>query len=152
MLYNVRYEIASSEMMEQNLDVLQSLIYQEFKKNDPYATGEIQIRQAEDALSKCKQLNLTSFQIQVILGFSDCDGEGMVKYAEFAKICSEYIRESYTFERQIKKDMLLKQSVKEEPEKMIHPASQNLDHIELFRTFKKYDRNMNGTLDFTEYT
>lgn len=24
--------------------------------------------------------------------------------------------------------------------------------MELFRTFKKYDRNMNGTLDFTEYT
>lgn len=23
--------------------------------------------------------------------------------------------------------------------------------MELFRTFKKYDRNMNGTLDFTEY-
>lgn len=44
MLYNVRYEIASSEMMEQNLDTLQSLIYQEFKKDDPYGTGEIQIR------------------------------------------------------------------------------------------------------------
>ena len=42
--------------------------------------------------------------------------------------------------------------MKEEPQAMIHPASQNLDHIELFRTFKKYDRNMNGTLDFTEYT
>jgi Ca2+-binding EF-hand superfamily protein len=24
--------------------------------------------------------------------------------------------------------------------------------MELFRTFKKFDRNMNGTLDFTEYT
>ena len=24
--------------------------------------------------------------------------------------------------------------------------------MELFRTFKKYDRNMNGTLDFAEYT
>jgi len=27
-----------------------------------------------------------------------------------------------------------------------------MDKIELFRTFKKYDRNMNGTLDFSEYT
>ena len=35
---------------------------------------------------------------------------------------------------------------------MSHPASLNLDKIELFRTFKKYDRNMNGTLDFAEYT
>ena len=27
-----------------------------------------------------------------------------------------------------------------------------MDQMELFRTFKKYDRNMNGTLDFKEYT
>ena len=40
----------------------------------------------------------------------------------------------------------------DDPEAQQHPAAQNLDHIELFRTFKKYDRNMNGTLDFTEYT
>ena len=36
--------------------------------------------------------------------------------------------------------------------KIEHPAAKDLDHIELFRTFKKYDRNMNGTLDFAEYT
>ena len=54
MLYNVRYEIASSEMMEQNLDTLEALIYREFKKDDPEGNLEIQIRQAEDALSRCK--------------------------------------------------------------------------------------------------
>ena len=36
--------------------------------------------------------------------------------------------------------------------KPTHPVADKLDKIELFRTFKKYDRNMNGTLDFTEYT
>jgi Ca2+-binding EF-hand superfamily protein len=28
----------------------------------------------------------------------------------------------------------------------------DLDEMELFRTFKKYDRNMNGTLSFSEYS
>lgn len=32
-----------------------------------------------------------------------------------------------------------------------HQSVQNLDEMELFRTFKKYDRNMNGTLEFSEY-
>jgi hypothetical protein len=32
-----------------------------------------------------------------------------------------------------------------------HKAVQELDEMELFRTFKKYDRNMNGTLEFSEY-
>jgi hypothetical protein len=33
-----------------------------------------------------------------------------------------------------------------------HAVNKDLDAMELFRTFKKYDRNMNGTLDFSEYT
>ena len=33
-----------------------------------------------------------------------------------------------------------------------HPQVQKIDEIELFRTFKKYDRNMNGTLELPEYT
>lgn len=35
---------------------------------------------------------------------------------------------------------------------VVHPVNESLDAMELFRTFKKYDRNMNGTLDFSEYT
>jgi len=42
--------------------------------------------------------------------------------------------------------------IKKEGEKVVHPASENLDVLELFRTFKKYDRNMNGLLEFSEYT
>ena len=34
----------------------------------------------------------------------------------------------------------------------IHQSLEKLDEIEMFRTFKKYDRNMNGTLEFPEYT
>jgi len=33
-----------------------------------------------------------------------------------------------------------------------HESAVNLDEMELFRTFKKYDRNMNGVLEFSEYT
>lgn len=43
MLYNVRYEIASSEMMEQNMGDLQALINREFAREDTDDTGEIMI-------------------------------------------------------------------------------------------------------------
>jgi Ca2+-binding EF-hand superfamily protein len=33
-----------------------------------------------------------------------------------------------------------------------HKEAVNLDKVELFRTFKKYDRNQNGQLEFSEYT
>jgi len=34
----------------------------------------------------------------------------------------------------------------------LHSCSIDLDEMELFRTFKKYDRNMNGFLEFSEYS
>ena len=43
-------------------------------------------------------------------------------------------------------------AAEKDPDRTTHPAAKDLDHLELFRTFKKYDRNMNGTLDFGEYT
>lgn len=43
MLYNVRYEITSSEMMEQNMGHLEALVAAEFMKEDPDNTGNITI-------------------------------------------------------------------------------------------------------------
>ena len=52
----------------------------------------------------------------------------------------------------VKKQNVYKMLKKEEGEKEHHPATVGLDELELFRTFKKYDRNMNGRLEFPEYT
>jgi len=43
MLYNVRYEIASSQMMEQNMETLTGFIFREFNKEDKDDNGEITI-------------------------------------------------------------------------------------------------------------
>ena len=50
------------------------------------------------------------------------------------------------------KQKILEKKLKSPEFSTKHTASLNLDKVELFRTFKKYDRNMNGTLDFSEYT
>ena len=106
MLYNVRYEIASSEMMEQNMGSLESLIRKEFAREDTDDHGDITIQQCEESLGRCKKLNLTTFQIHVLLGLSDCDGDGIVPYKEFAKVCADYIEESFAFDAQIKKQQI----------------------------------------------
>lgn len=43
MLFNVRYEIATSEMMENNMDVIVLNIRKEFSKYDHNDTGVISI-------------------------------------------------------------------------------------------------------------
>ena len=122
MLYNVRYEIASSEIMEQNLDTLESHIRREMARDDKDDDGIIQIKDAEKALARCKQINLTSFQIHVVLGLSDCDGDGIIQYKYFAKVAAAYIEESYTFETQLKKHEIMKKCLEEEEtDNMEHP-------------------------------
>lgn len=96
MLYNVRYEIAVSEMMENNMDEMEKYILMEFgheDKTDP--PGTITIQQCEVALNRCKKLNLTPFQIHILLGFSDCDGDGLVEYTQFATVCKDYIKRAF---------------------------------------------------------
>ena len=80
MLYHVRYEIAISEMMENNMHSLEYQILAEFKKEDPEDYTAIYITQAEEALKRCKMVNLTPFQIHLLLGLSDCNGDGMIYY------------------------------------------------------------------------
>jgi len=80
MLFNVRYEIATSEMMESNMGDLEYHIRKEFAAEDTDDTGIITVQQAGEALKRCKKLNLTPFQIHMLLGLSDCDGDGKVAY------------------------------------------------------------------------
>lgn len=61
MLFNVRYEIAMSEMMESNMDDLEHYIRMEFAKEDKDDTKTISVQAAGDALKRCKKLNLTPF-------------------------------------------------------------------------------------------
>lgn len=152
MLYNVRYEVAVSEMMENNMDSMELFIRSEMAREDKDDTGWITIQQCEVAMNRCKKLNLTPFQIHILLGLSDCDGDGQVPYTQFAKVAKQYINDSFQFDQMCMKQKILEKKMKQPDFSTKHTASQNLDKVELFRTFKKYDRNMNGTLDFSEYT
>lgn len=149
MLYNVRYEIASSEIMSNNLSHLEEEILREFMLLDKEQVGEISLRDCEVALSKCKKLSITPFQIHTLLGLSDCDGDGFVKIVPFAKLCKTFIEESFLFETLAAKSKVAEQLKSSSAAK--HPASAELDSIELFRVFQKYDRNRNGVLEMKEY-
>ena len=61
MLYNVRYEIAMSEMMDNNMGELEYYIIGEFAKEDHDDTGIIDVQHCQEALKRCKKLNLTTF-------------------------------------------------------------------------------------------
>lgn len=83
------------------------------------------------------------------MGLSDCDGDGMVPYIPFVDVAVEYTKSNFQFNQLVRKKELAE--LNRHKITKVHPAVKNLDEMELFRTFKKYDRNSNGTLNFTEY-
>jgi Ca2+-binding EF-hand superfamily protein len=80
------------------------------------------------------------------MGLSDIDGDGNVPYMQFTDICVKYIKDNFQFNQLIRKKELFEMN--KATITATHPACKDLDEMELFRTFKKYDRNMNGTLEF----
>ena len=51
----------------------------------------------------CKYLHLTPFQKHILLGLSDCDGDGLIEMEKFVKIVVDYIQQEMAYDVQVKK-------------------------------------------------
>ena len=148
MLYKVRFQIATSKIMDVNMEKLADIVLAEFLIEDPDGDNNIEISLAKDCLMRCKWLALTPFQVQTILGLAEPDMNGEMKFREYCPICVDYIETNYEFDDLVVKQQILLDG---KVESTTHEACDTFDAIEMFRTFKKFDRNQNGTLDFGEY-
>ena len=61
MLYDVRFELAKSRVMDTNIDKLQEHLLEKFEKYDPELTGKLSMLHAKDVLLHSKKINLTPF-------------------------------------------------------------------------------------------
>jgi Ca2+-binding EF-hand superfamily protein len=148
MLFDVRFELARSRLMDTGLDKLSTVLLKEFAAFDKNQTGLITITEIKKALFNSKYTSLTPFQVFTLIGMSNPDEKGFVKYEEFAGKCKVMIEELFTMKTITEKANLI------ETKQYKPPA--NLDQIELtnfelFELFKKYDRNENGFLEIHEY-
>ena len=84
MLYKVRFEISSSRLMETSIGELADQLNMGFRMYESQERpGMIAIADAEKALMGCKHLHLTPFQKHILLGLSDCTGDGMITFEPF---------------------------------------------------------------------
>lgn len=144
----MRFEIATAKIMDVRMPELADIVLAEFLIEDPDGDNNIEISLAKDCLMRCKWLSLTPWMVQTILGIAEPDMNGEMKFREYCPICVEYIETNYEFDDLVVKQQLLLDG-KVGP--TTHKAVEIFDAIEMFRTFKKFDRNQNGTLDFGEY-
>lgn len=61
LLYDVRFELAKSRIMDTNIDKLQEHLIEEFTQYDKEKKGLITLMDAREVLLKSKKTNLTPF-------------------------------------------------------------------------------------------
>lgn len=148
LLFEVRFELARSRLMDTNLDKMTAHLNEEFQKYDSKQCGLITITEIKKSLFNSKKANLTPFQVFNLIGMTNPDKMGMVKYAEFAPLCTQLIQELFSMESISKKAELIETKIYEAPTDL---DSISISNLELFELFKKYDRNQNGFLEIHEY-
>ena len=77
-LYEVRFELARSRIMDTNIDKVPVHFLEACKKLDQDKTEILYIKQLQGVLRTLEQVILTPFQINVLLGFSNPDNKGQV--------------------------------------------------------------------------
>jgi len=83
-VFNVRLDLACSRILETNISKLSQHIINECLKLDEIKEGKLNILLLRNILFKSKMINLTPFQIFLVLGFSNPDKTGEIDYKQFA--------------------------------------------------------------------
>lgn len=79
---------------------------------------------------------------------SQPDASGQVNYVEFAKKCKEMIDEIFSMKSITEKAVMIENKVYVE-KPTLHEI--DISTLDLFKLFKKFDRNQNGFLEINEY-
>lgn len=151
LVYNVRFMITKGKMMAYNKNLLGEAIVLEFRRSDTENTGILHINEMSRCLRRCKMISITPYQVNNILGQSDPDEEGFVKYSDFIEPCLAHLNKNFFFGVLLQKNRQMESGIVQ-ADKVRHKSAEEFDSIELFRYFMKYDRNQNGVLDFGEYS
>ena len=76
------------------------------------------------------------------------DSNGNVNYKDFSLLCRDYINELFSMKSLAEKSQLIAMGTYKVPADL---ENINLTKLDLFKLFKKYDRNQNGFLEIYEY-
>jgi len=149
LLYEVRFILSKSKIMDMNLDSLSQHIVDLCKFEDKEETGKVHVTLIKKLMMSSKKLSLTPMQIQIALGYAKLDEAGLVNYEEFAVRCRDMISQIFTYDNL--SALASKFKAEDVKKELTHKEDAQLTNLELFSIFKKYDINQNGSLDIPEY-
>jgi len=96
--------------MDTSLDKLQHHLIEQFQaRGDAEKKGKISIVDAREVLLQSKMVSLTPLQVQILIGLSKPDHNGMINYKEFSFKCKDMIDELFSMKSLKDKSLLIQQ-------------------------------------------
>ena len=145
-LYDVRFELAKSRLMDINV---KKLPVDYFLKSGKPVEGEskMQIKDVSDILYCSKELLLTPGQINILLGQAIAYDDGTIDALNFGENLQANIERMFSTEALRRKAQLVQLGVFK-PDQVQMPEYEDLD---LFKVFRDYDENDKGFLEPLEF-
>jgi len=145
-LYQTRFELADSRIMDINLDIIDRVVIDACKKVSTDGK-KVTLAQLRTVLCGSKQMVLTPFQAAILMGYSNPDKDANVDFTAFAKICKSQIYAMFKIEAQRRKAQLVAvgQFSSEDVKMPVYKAG------DIFAAFRAIDVDRNGFLEWNEY-
>jgi hypothetical protein len=145
-LYDARFELAASRIMDTDLETIEDTIIEECEK--VAVNGKCSLGQLKSILRNHKSLCLTPFQLALLCGLAKIDkATGMLDYNSFAANISHWITEMFSIDAMRRKAQLVQLGHFKVSNVIMPKYNENL----LFSIFRQCDRDSNGFLEWNEY-
>lgn len=145
-LYDVRFELAKSRLMDINIKKLSNDYF--IKSGRPVdSEGRMQLGDIMKILVNSKELILTPLQITILLGHANVYHDGSIEALQFGESLKPLIERMFSTEAIRRKAQLVQLGVFK-PENVEMPVYEDLD---LFKVFRDFDENDKGFLEPLEF-
>lgn len=145
-LYQIRFELANSRIMDINLDSIDKIINEDCLKVSQDGKT-VKLNQLRCILRDAKQLVLTPVQVAILMGYSKPDKEANVDFTEFSKVCKSQISAMFKIDAMRRKAQLVNvgQFRTADVKMPVYKDGQ------IFAAFREFDIDRNGFLEWDEY-
>ena len=105
------------------------------------------IQELRDVLYRCKYLVLTPLQINILIGYSNANADGIVDINAFNPVFCEVAMRMFTIEPQRRKAQMLQLGLFSDD----NVTMPKFEDLELFKVFRDFDEDSKGFLEPNEF-
>lgn len=145
-LYDVRYDLARSRIMDINIKKLRP----DFFSGSGFEIEDgcwMKVRDVREVICRAKELTLTPCEVNLILGLANHNEDGKLDANHFNELFRQIVPRMFSIDARRRKAQLVQLGTF----RMAQVVMPKYADLELFRVFREFDENDKGFLEPLEY-